>query len=159
MKNIFLPAGIVLVVAALWYWGGSSSAPSYSAGILSVSGDTFDFGQLPLDGGLATHDFLIENNSAEPVVVNKVYTSCMCTTALLVGNSREVGPFGMPGHGLSPVTDFSVAPGATVAVRTVFDPAAHGPAGIGLADRAIYLETNSASAPKVALNFTALVVK
>ena len=50
-----------------------------------------------------------------------------------------------------------IAPGGTVTVRALFDPAAHGPAGVGLASRSIYIKTNSRQTPDLEVRFSALV--
>ncbi|MBI2003293.1 MAG: hypothetical protein HYS76_01805, partial [Candidatus Wildermuthbacteria bacterium] len=63
-------------------------------------------------------------------------------------DGRRLGTFGMPGHGAS-TARVTVAAGETLTLRTVFDPAAHGPSGVGLAERGVYLETNSKETPKV----------
>ena len=39
-----------------------------------------DFGIIPEKGGNATFDFIITNNSTNPLLINKVLTSCGCTT-------------------------------------------------------------------------------
>ena len=64
----------------------------------------------------------------------------MCTTAYLIGPQGEKGPFGMPGHGgaVRPANEIIKA-GEGRDVKVVFDPNAHGPAGVGAIDRSIYL--------------------
>ena len=44
-------------------------------------------------------------------------------------------------------------------LEAVFDPAAHGPSGVGLAQRYVYLETNSAKSPKLEISFQAMVTR
>jgi hypothetical protein len=52
----------------------------------------------------------------------------------------------MPGHGFIPSIGEILDAGASVDVEVVFDPAAHGPAGVGRIERVVTLE-NSAGAP------------
>lgn len=61
----------------------------------------------------------------------------MCTEATLVQGGEQWGPFGMPGHGATAEINRLVSPGEEVTVLAIFDPNAHGPAGIGRADRAV----------------------
>ena len=63
----------------------------------------------------------------------------MCTTVKFIQGGKETGPFGMPGHGFVPPLKKTVAPNEEVAVSVTFDPTAHGPAGVGPIERAIYL--------------------
>ena len=91
--------------------------------------------------GLVEHKYILKNNSTEAVKIGRVETSCMCTVAFLIAGDNEVGPFGMPGHG-GPAgsANLTVSPGEEIVVRAVFDPAAHGPAGVGPVERQIALE-------------------
>lgn len=126
------------------------------SGILIADAATFDFGSIPLRGGLVTHDYIVRNTGTETVTIRSAYTSCMCTTALVRMNGRTWGPFGMPGHGFGGgMIEAAIAPGETATVEAVFDPAAHGPAGVGPVARSVYLE-NDAGAP-LDLSFNALV--
>ena len=65
----------------------------------------------------------------------------MCTTAFLLKDGEEIGPFGMAGHsGVRGNANLTVNPGEEAVVRVVFDPAAHGPAGVGPIERQVMLE-------------------
>ena len=79
----------------------------------------------------------------------------MCTSATVVAADRRIGPFGMAGHGRMPAIRETIAPGALAQVEVVFDPAAHGPAGVGRTERAITIETDR-GAP-LQLGLTAMV--
>lgn len=105
---------------------------------------THDFGRISMANGTVNTRFGIKNTGSEDVVIRKVYTSCMCTKATLVfGPERRSGPFGMPGHGSIPRIDESIAPGEEVFVEVSFDPAAHGPAGIGRIQRTVVVENDA----------------
>jgi len=93
--------------------------------------------------GKVTHQFKIKNTSSEAVIINKIYTSCMCTTAMLTIGDKQLGPYGMPGHEDIPRIDQMVNPNEEVTIDAVFDPSAHGPAGIGQIQRTITLENNA----------------
>ncbi|OGA65051.1 MAG: hypothetical protein A3F77_03545 [Betaproteobacteria bacterium RIFCSPLOWO2_12_FULL_67_28] len=97
--------------------------------------------------GKVTHLYRFRNAGAEPIVLGKMYTSCMCTTAALVKSSgRKFAPVGMPGHTPIPALNETLQPNEEAMVEVVFDPAAHGPAGIGPIDRVVTIE-NSAGQP------------
>lgn len=105
--------------------------------------------------GKVEHSFKIKNAGAEPVIIAKMYTSCMCTTASLLKNGKQFGPYGMPGHGLIPKLNKLINPNEEAIVKIVFDPAAHGPAGVGKIQREITIENNTDQ--PLTLQFTALV--
>lgn len=135
----------------------NSSNNVYSGSILSATEKSFDFKVITMKDGEVSHNFEVKNEGTEPVVIGKVYTSCMCTEAYLIDAAgKKYGAFGMPGH-TSSGTNITVGPGETIILDAVFDPAAHGPSGVGFAQRSIYLETNSTQSPKMEFNFQATV--
>lgn len=122
---------------------GSTSPRNVSQ--LAVSESVYDFGTVSMAAGKVSHVFTIKNPTPKPQTATKLYTSCMCTAATLLYKGRQVGPFGMPGHGFIPEISETIAPGEEAAVEVVFDPAAHGPAGVGRIERTVILETSSGS--------------
>ncbi|MBU6414743.1 hypothetical protein KGQ34_00665, partial [Patescibacteria group bacterium] len=68
-----------------------------------------------------------------------VITSCMCTNAYIESVGREKGPFGMEGMGYVPPANEIIKAGESRGIKVVYDPNAHGPAGVGAIDRLIYL--------------------
>lgn len=126
-----------------------------SAGMLSAEELNFDFNSVSMAAGDVSHIFKIKNTGTEPVIIGKMYTSCMCTVATLIYGDKKFGPYGMAGHGFIPSIDQEVNPGEEASVEAVFDPAAHGPAGIGRIERTIILENNSGR--PLELNFSAVV--
>ena len=132
-----------------------STASANSAGALSAPETNFNFGSISMAGGKVTHSYRIRNTGTEPMLIRKMYTSCMCTTAALVKSGRKFEPYGMPGHGFIPRMNEPVNPKEEAIIEVVFDPAAHGPAGIGPVDRFVTVE-NSAGRP-LELAFTANV--
>ena len=114
-----------------------------SNGVLSAEEQSFDFGAISMAAGPVTRRFMIKNTGTDPVTVNKMYTSCMCTTSVLQKGDKKFGPYGMPGHGFIPKMNAVIDPGEEVIVDVTFDPAAHGPAGVGFIQRAVILENNA----------------
>lgn len=123
----------------------TASLNTENSGKEVTDGSFFDFGSISMRAGKVSNSFQLKNESSEPLELSKAYTSCMCTTAFLSVNGKRVGPFGMPGHGFGGSTAVSetIAPGSEAVLEVIFDPAAHGPAGIGRADRTVFVETKT----------------
>ncbi len=152
MKNIIIVIGIGVVVLGLLLWGKSGSSapegPAIETGKTSATITEllpeYDFGEVSMAKGNVAHIFELRNTRDEDILIDRVETSCMCTKAVLVlSDGSEKGPFGMAGHGFLPSVDAKVKSGETFAIRAVFDPAAHGPSGIGPVERSIMIGTNS----------------
>lgn len=163
MKKLIL--GIIVVIALfgvlVWFAKPNAGATNIGGGgsatsTLAVIGDdSFDFGSISMAAGNVSKLFTVKNSGTEPVLVKSVYTSCMCTAATFTLGTDTFGPFGMPGHGVVPMLNKSLAPGEEAVVDVVFDPAAHGPAGVGLIKRVVVLENDSGD--PVQLKFSAVV--
>ncbi len=141
---IILPILAILVL----FWLGGKAKPTETAQLgsnsqsatLIASEPKFNFGSVSMAAGKVNHLFAFKNTTAEPIQITRVYTSCMCTTALLKINGTEEGPFGMPGHMPVPSIDKTLAPGEEASIEAIFDPAAHGPSGLGHIERSILVE-------------------
>jgi len=149
-KSKILGAGVL--VLAIWLLVWSATPPSETAsqetananvGMLVADEPSFDFGTISMAAGKVTHIFKVKNTSADPVIVKKMYTSCMCTTASMMKDGQTYGPFGMPGHGVVPSIDQTLNSGQEVEIAVTFDPSAHGPAGVGKISRVVYLDNNA----------------
>lgn len=161
-KTVFTGIVIAVVVLIGLVWVARPNPQSTSAvssdtnGALTVEeANNYDFGTISMAKGVVKHQFKIKNIGDEPVIINKMYTSCMCTTAELIISGKKSGPFGMSGHGIIPRIDQTINPNEEAAVSVAFDPAAHGPAGIGAIRRTITLENNARE--PILLYFSAMV--
>lgn len=103
---------------------------------------SFDFSTVSMAAGKISHIFKIKNSSADSVNIGKIYTSCMCTSASLEIGGEKIGPFGMAGHGFIPAINKTLAAGEWANIEVIFDPAAHGPAGVGPIKRSVYIENS-----------------
>lgn len=162
-KNMLIgfAAAAVFFVGLVWVTqpetpGRAGNANSNGPVVLSATETSYDFGTVSMAVGKVSRRFIVENPTSSPVTLTKLYTSCMCTIASLVIGDRRVGPFGMPGHGFTPSISEVLGSGQSIEVEAVFDPNAHGPAGVGRIDRVVTLE-NDAGAP-FEFNFSANVV-
>ncbi|MDP2587220.1 MAG: DUF1573 domain-containing protein [bacterium] len=148
-----VPAIIALSVIVLFVGGllwmarpdlsGAEPQDLVAATSLTVAEQRYDFGEISMEDGLVSHEYVVTNSSPEPVILSKMYTSCMCTQAELLHQDEVHGPFGMVGHGTMPRLDESIGPGEEFMVKAIYDPNAHGPAGVGPVDRVVSLETDS----------------
>lgn len=158
MKRGGVIAGVAIGAVALILITKPVPAPavvSGNTGALVAEAATYDFGAVPLSGGLVRTAYAVRNTGAEPLTINDVWTSCMCTTAIMRRGGEIWGPFGMPGHGPRRGVSLTLAPGEETEVEVVFDPAAHGPAGVGPVMRAVFLD--STAGDPLELAFTATV--
>jgi hypothetical protein len=126
-----------------------------AAGGIQARETAFDFGSISMAAGKVTHRFWFKNEGAASVLVRRIYTSCMCTTATFVKGMKVINTYGMPGHGPLPEVNESLKPGEAAYIDAVFDPAAHGPAGLGPTQRVVTIESDT-GAP-VELHFAANV--
>lgn len=166
LKNLILAVvGLAVIIGLSVLLVTDNKSPdnskTISSAILAAIETRFDFGTISMQKGNVSHKFELKNEGSEAVVINKVYTSCMCTTASLIdGTGKRLGIFGMPGHGGgSGNTNVNLAAGKSLTVEAIFNPAAHGPSGVGFIERSVYLETNSSETPVIELGFTAEVTK
>jgi hypothetical protein len=115
-------------------------------GALVSARPNYDFGTISMAAGKVSTTYRIKNEGAAALPLDKIYTSCMCTEATLVtASGRKQGPFGMPGHGPLKAVSGQIGPGETALLEVVFDPAAHGPSGVGRIERVITVETEGAA--------------
>jgi hypothetical protein len=87
-----------------------------------------DLGTISQSNGDVSTDFEFKNVGESDLVIDKLSSSCGCTSAAVVYEG-EVGPtFTMPGHGKENPTDWevSIKPGDSATLRVFYDPNAHG---------------------------------
>ncbi|MBI4094098.1 DUF1573 domain-containing protein [Candidatus Kaiserbacteria bacterium] len=143
-KTLFAGA-VLLVIGGLFIAGrvnqvASSEIPSGRASALLATETFYDFGEISMKNGNVEKTFEITNRTAEDITLESLTTSCMCTSAYIVKDGVRRGPFGMPGHGGPvPRANEIVPAGGKLGVAVVYDPNAHGPAGVGQIDRFVYL--------------------
>jgi len=167
-NTVSITAVALLVLIGLFVWGYSGKQGT-TASVQGVGGATatasgliaseiiYDFGTISMKDGNVAKEFEISNPTDQDITVSTVLTSCMCTTAFLVlpdGNVK--GPFGMAGHGgaVPPANDV-IRAGENRIIRVVYDPNAHGPAGVGQIERFVML--TDASGGTIELEIKALV--
>lgn len=150
----------VLILGGAVYFGSRMGATTQvtadSQVSITVAENKHDWGTIDLNGGLATKSFEIKNTSDSTLKLYDVKTSCMCTTAQLKTTGQTSKKFAMHEKNSS---IFEVKPGETVELVVEFDPAFHGPSGVGPISRTVTMNTNDASNPSLSFQLTANVVK
>lgn len=154
-----MPNGI-----SLWYLQEANSGATISSNgnysELMSEEKTFDFGTVSMANGKVSHVFKIKNIGNAPANIIKIYTSCMCTEAVIINGKSRKGPFGMLGHGgFSSKINEAISPGEEIIIDVSVDPAAHGPQGTGPAKKIVYIESDSAISPILELLLDINVVR
>lgn len=137
--------GTIIVIGGLIWLGrpteqSTGSQANITESILKSSETIFDFGTISMTNGKVSHEFKITNGSAQLINISKIYTSCMCTAANFKLNEKIYGPFGMEGMGGITSANITLGPGESGSIEAIYDPNAHGPAGVGAIDRFVYVE-------------------
>ncbi|KKQ76787.1 MAG: hypothetical protein UT61_C0011G0018 [Candidatus Woesebacteria bacterium GW2011_GWA1_39_8] len=159
-KIIIIVTLIVVGIIGLMIWGKSAQntveADTGAISNLTYSEKLYDFGTISMKNGLVTKDFTVTNNTDKDIVIPSLVTSCMCTKAYFVKPDGSIkGPFGMPSMGFVPPLNETIKVGESRVVRAVYDPNAHGPAGVGPIDR--FLILTDAAGGKLQLEIKAMV--
>ena len=76
-KNLKIILGFLIISCTVY--AQNQPANNTPKATYTVDKNTHDFGNIPEDGGLANHSFVITNTGNTPLVINRVITSCGCT--------------------------------------------------------------------------------
>lgn len=112
--------------------------------IISLTPDSYDFGVVSQQGGVAVTIFELENKGLSDLIINKIETSCGCTSASIIYKGNEGPRFAMPGHGINEnIKDWQVAipAGEKAELKVYYDPNVHQDF-LGAAIREIYVFSN-----------------
>lgn len=158
---------LVIILIGVFVWGYSTRSVTLTS-VKDVQTSTnspdslvapeslYDFGRISMRDGNVSKEFTILNPTEADITLSKIVTSCMCTTSFLVNpDGSTKGPFGMVGHGVSAPVSETIPAGENRIVRVVYDPNAHGPAGVGPVDRFVLLTDSSGN--ELELEIKALV--
>jgi len=121
---------------------------------VEVTEFTHDWGEIGINDGNVNREFSIKNGGSEPLSLYNVVTSCMCTTAKLSLDDDKSPEFGM--HTKSSFV-LEIPPQETARLKVVFDPAFHGPSGVGPISRQVKVVTNDPGNPELDFSLTAVV--
>lgn len=96
--------------------------------IISLTPESYNFGDVSQSKGIATTYFELKNEGKEDLVINKIETSCGCTSASIVYQGEEGPKFSMPGHGINEeIKDWQavIPSGETAQLKVYYDPNVH----------------------------------
>ena len=162
-KLIIAISVLTLAILGLGVWlltkptAGSQLGTTVPAGgKAEVPVTEFDWGTIDYGGGDAVAEFTISNPGPGTLSLAEVGTSCMCTTAQIIINDQKSPYFGM--HAKSSWVG-QVPAGGQAKLKVVFDPAFHGPSGVGPVTRQIVMTTTDPDRPKLEFNLKGNVVK
>lgn len=121
-----------------------------------VDQKTYDWGNIPYSGGNVTKTFAIKNSGTDILQLSGIKTSCTCTKAQVSIDGKTSPYFSM--HSTSSWIG-EVPPGREAQLTVIFDPAFHGPTGVGPIERLISVRTNDAGNPNLEFSLKGVVVK
>lgn len=104
-----------------------ANAPS-NAPKLAVAENKIDMGKVSQRDGIATTEFVIKNEGKSNLIIDKLSSSCGCTSGSVVYQGEEGPKFSMPGHGNKepdPAWQVAIAPGDEAKVKVYYDPSVH----------------------------------
>lgn len=150
---LILVGGIVLLSG-----GGSTSATITASQNAKAKVDqkNYDWGQINMKGGNISKTFTIKNIGTDTLKLTNIKTSCHCTKAQV-----KIGNISSPYFGMNNVSSWTseVPPRQEAQLEVVFDPAYHGPQGIGPITRLVSVETNDKSNSRIEFSLTGTVFK
>ncbi|OGM30105.1 hypothetical protein A2801_03835 [Candidatus Woesebacteria bacterium RIFCSPHIGHO2_01_FULL_41_10] len=155
----------LIVGFAVWQGGKESPAKEVTATTssvdikdLEVTPASYNIGTIKMKDGNVVKTYEVKNTSAETMKLQRIATSCMCTKTKIKIGDKETREFGMEGMGdKNPPINLELPSGQTATVTAIFDPAAHGPKGVGSFDRTVFLYFSNPSGTKE-LKFNGTVV-
>lgn len=113
-----------------------------------------DWGEIVMNDGNVEKSFSVRNDGTDVLKLFDVITSCACTTAQLMASGKQSPLFGM--HTKSNYV-MELQPGEEASLNVIFDPAYHGPSGVGPIMRTVTVETNDPENPTLTFTLTGVV--
>lgn len=155
MKLILAVVGgsLLMIMIIIFIFSGGGQQGS---GKIEITPVYYDVGTISMAAGPIKKVFEIKNVGKSDLKINEIRTSCMCTTAKLKVGDKESPEFGM--HTSLLFWSQKIAPGQTAYLEVTFDPAYHGPQGVGDIVRAVYISSSDSQNKKVEVRLLAKVI-
>ena len=96
--------------------------------IIVLTPESYDLGNVSQKKGIVTIIFGIKNDGYKDLIIDKIETSCGCTSASVVYQGEEGPKFSMPGHGINErIKDWqlTIEPGQEAQLKVYYDPNVH----------------------------------
>ncbi len=131
MRKLF----IVLLFGTLVLAGCNAVAKTPS---VSVTPSNHDFGDITQSAGIVSTTFTVKNTGSSPLSINRLSTSCGCTTAKM--------------------DESPLMPKESREMTVTFDPMVHRDQ-FGKIERVVYLQTTDPKNPEIEIDITGNVIK
>lgn len=156
----FIVLTVAILVGGIYILSVTSTAPqkvitSQNAKV-NVDQKTHDWGQIAYSGGNVSKTFTIKNTGTDVLRLTNIKTSCDCTKAQVTIDGKNSPFFSM--HSTSSWVG-EVAAGKEASLTVIFDPAFHGPTGVGPMERLISVQTNDINNPNLEFSLKGVVAK
>ncbi len=135
MRRLLLFVSLALAFA--WWITPNALAIKEIDPLIIAKPSTIDFGNIEQNGREVSADVIITNISKTTVELNRLSTSCGCTTAIM---------------DLSPLQ-----PGEARIMKVTFDPTVH-PEETGELQRAVFLQTSDPNYPETTIDVTGMIL-
>ncbi len=155
MRLILLVVGGTLLISVGLFFG-LPYLTGEGRGKIEINPLEHDAGTVSMAEGLVEKTFEIKNIGEGDLKIDSILTSCMCTTARLKVGDKVSPEFGM--HTNSTFWSQKITSGGTGFLEVTFDPAFHGPQGVGPVVRVIYLSTDDPQNQRVEVRLSAKVI-
>lgn len=152
-------ASLLLVVGVVVSFSKSNTTSEITASSNATAtavSNSHDWGTISMKEGNVEAIFEVKNNGSEALKIYEATTSCTCTTAQLILGENKSPLFGM--HSKFNYV-LEVPSGETAQIKAVFDPAFHGPTGVGPITRQVTVKTNDATKSQLTFNVSANVTR
>ena len=103
-----------------------AQAPA-SRPIISLISELYDFGDVSETKGIVTTLFELKNEGQKDLIIDKLDSSCGCTSASVIFKGEEGPRYAMAGHGIENPTDWEIVipPGESAQLNVYYDPSIH----------------------------------
>lgn len=132
MRKLFL---LIIALSLLVLAGCTTTTKSPR---VSVAPPAHDFGTIVQSEGPVSTTFSVKNSGREPLTINRLSTSCGCTTAKM--------------------DESPIKPNESREMTVTFDPMVH-PDQFGKIERVVYLQTSDPENPEIEIDITGNVTK
>ena len=95
--------------------------------IIGLNPSFYDFGDVSQAKGIVATFFELKNEGENDLIINKLDSSCGCTSASIIFKGEEGPRFAMAGHGIENPTgwEITIAPGESAQLKVYYDPNIH----------------------------------
>ena len=124
---------------------------------IEINPQEYDAGTVSMTEGMVKYTHEIKNNGEGDLEIDRIWTSCMCTTARLKVGDEISFEFGM--HSNPAFWSQKIVPGEMGYLEVTFDQSFHGLQGTGPVVRIVYLSTNDPQNKKAEVRLIANVIQ